>query len=171
MGLGVLGRSCVAALASVGFSVVGWSRSPKADAGVPTYSGAADLEEFKRRADVIVLLLPLTRATESLIDAAFLAGIRDDTALINVARGALIVDDDLIAALDAGRLRHAVLDVFRTEPLPADHAFWSHPKITITPHNSSATNPATALGQIVENVHRALAGEKLLNAVDPVIGY
>jgi glyoxylate/hydroxypyruvate reductase A len=83
----------------------------------------------------------------------------------------LIVDDDLIAALDAGRLRHAVLDVFRTEPLPADHAFWSHPKITITPHNSSATNPATALGQIVENVHRALAGEKLLNAVDRVIGY
>ena len=171
MGLGVLGRSCVSALASVGFSVVGWSRSPKADAGVPTYSGAADLEEFKRRADVIVLLLPLTRATESLIDAAFLAGIRDGTALINVGRGALIVDDDLIAALDAGRLRHAVLDVFRTEPLPADHAFWSHPKITITPHNSSATNPATALGQIVENVHRALAGEKLLNAVDPVIGY
>jgi glyoxylate/hydroxypyruvate reductase A len=171
MGLGVLGRSCVSALTSMGFTTIGWSRSRKADAGVPTYIGAADLEEFKRRADIIVLLLPLTSATENLVDAAFLAGFRDGTALINVGRGALIVDEDLIAALDAGRLRHAVLDVFRTEPLPADHAFWSHPKITITPHNSSATNPATALGQIVENVRRALAGEKLLNPVDPVIGY
>jgi glyoxylate/hydroxypyruvate reductase len=171
MGHGVLGHSCISALAGIGFTVIGWSRSPKVDVGVPIYIGAADLEQFKRRADIIVLLLPLTRATESLIDAAFLAGIRDGTALINVGRGALIVDDDLIAALDAGRLRHAVLDVFRTEPLPADHAFWNHPKITITPHNSSATNPATALGQIVENVHRALAGEKLLNPVDPAIGY
>jgi glyoxylate/hydroxypyruvate reductase len=171
MGLGVLGRSCLTALVGIGFTVIGWSRSPKADVVVPTYIGAADLEQFKRRADIIVLLLPLTRATENVIDAAFLAGIRDGTALINVGRGALIVDDDLIAALDAGRLRHAVLDVFRTEPLPADHAFWNHPKITITPHNSSATNPATALGQIVENVHRALAGKKLLNPVDPMIGY
>jgi len=171
MGLGVLGRSCASALASIGFTAIGWSRSHKMDAGVPTYIGATDLEEFKRRADVIVLLLPLTLATENVIDAAFLAGIRDGTALINVGRGALIVDDDLIAALDAGRLRHAVLDVFRTEPLPADHVFWSHPKITVTPHNSSATNPATALGQIIENVHRAMAGEKLLNPVDRLLGY
>jgi len=171
MGLGVLGRSCAAALANMGFTTIGWSRSPKADAAVPTYVGAGGLDEFKRRADVIVLLLPLTRVTENLVDAGFLAGIGDGTALINVGRGALIVDDALIAALDAGRLRHAVLDVFRTEPLPADHAFWSHPKITITPHNSSATNPASALGQIVENVRRAMAGEKLLNPVDPVIGY
>jgi glyoxylate/hydroxypyruvate reductase A len=171
MGIGVLGRSCVAALTTVGFTAIGWSRSRKTDVGVPSYIGAADLDEFKRRADVIVLLLPLTRATENLIDATFLASIRDGAALINVGRGALIVDDALVAALDAGRLRHAVLDVFRTEPLPAGHAFWSHPKITITPHNSSATNPATALGQIVENVHRAMAGEKLLNPVDPMIGY
>ena len=118
-----------------------------------------------------MLLLPLTRATENLVDSAFLGDMRDGTALINVGRGGLIVDDALIAALDAGRLRHAVLDVFRTEPLPSEHAFWSHPKVTITPHNSSATNPATAVGQIVENVRRAMSGEQLLNPVDPAIGY
>jgi glyoxylate/hydroxypyruvate reductase len=134
---------------------------------VQTYIGAADLDEFKRRADIIVLLLPLTSATEHLIDSQFLAGIRDGAALINVGRGALIVENALIAALDAGRLRRAVLDVFRTEPLPAEHVFWSHPKITITPHNSSATNPATALGQIVENIRRAMAGEKLLHPGRP----
>jgi len=171
MGLGVLGRSCAAALAGVGFNVIGWSRSHKSNIAVHTYNGAADLEEFKRRADIIVLLLPLTSATENLIDSHFLAGVRDGAALINVGRGALIVEDALIAALDAERLRHAILDVFRAEPLPAEHAFWSHPKITITPHNSSATNPATALGQIVENLRRAMAGEKLLHPVDRVIGY
>jgi glyoxylate/hydroxypyruvate reductase len=171
MGLGVLGRSCAAALAGIGFNAIGWSRSRKSNMAVQTYIGAADLDEFKRRADIIVLLLPLTSATENLIDSHFLAGVRDGAALINVGRGALIVENALIAALDAGRLRHAVLDVFRTEPLPAEHAFWSHPKITITPHNSSATNPATALGQIVENIRRATAGEKLLHPVDPLIGY
>jgi glyoxylate/hydroxypyruvate reductase A len=171
MGLGVLGRSCADALAGIGFNVIGWSRSRKPNMAAQTYIGVADLGEFKRRADIIVLLLPLTSATENLIDSHFLDGVRDGAALINVGRGALIVENALIAALDGGRLRHAVLDVFRTEPLPAEHIFWSHPKITITPHNSSATNPATALGQIVENIRRAMAGEKLLHLVDPVIGY
>jgi len=171
MGLGVLGSSCAAALAGLGFNVIGWSRSRKSNVAVQAYIGAGDLDEFKCRADIIVLLLPLTSATENLIDSHFLAGVRDGAALINVGRGALIVENALIAALDTGRLRHAVLDVFRTEPLPTEHAFWSHPKITITPHNSSATNPATALGQIVENIRRATAGEKLLHPVDPIIGY
>jgi glyoxylate/hydroxypyruvate reductase len=171
MGLGILGRSCAAALVGVGFTVIGWTRSHRSDAIVPSYIGTADLDAFKRRADILVLLLPLTPATENLVDSAFLGGIRDGTALINVGRGGLIVDDALIAALDAGRLRHAVLDVFRTEPLPSEHAFWSHPKVTVTPHNSSATNPATAVGQIVENVRRAMSGEQLLNPVDPAIGY
>jgi glyoxylate/hydroxypyruvate reductase A len=158
-------------LAGIGFNVIGWSRSRKPNIAEQTYIGVADLDEFKRRADIIVLLLPLTSATENLIDSHFLDGVRDGAALINVGRGALIVEDALIAALDGGRLRHAVLDVFRTEPLPPEHVFWGHPKITITPHNSSATNPATALGQIVENMRRAMAGEKLLHLVDPVIGY
>jgi glyoxylate/hydroxypyruvate reductase A len=171
MGLGVLGRSCADALAGVGFNVIGWNRSGRANIAVHTYNGAAGLEEFRRRADIIVLLLPLTRATENLIDSHFLADVRDGAALINVGRGALVVEDALITALDAGRLRHAVLDVFRAEPLPAEHAFWNHPKITITPHNSSATNPRTALRQIVENIRRGTAGEQLLYPVDPVIGY
>jgi glyoxylate/hydroxypyruvate reductase A len=91
--------------------------------------------------------------------------------LINVGRGDLVVEGDLLTALDGGRLRHAVLDVFRTEPLPAEHLFWTHPRITITPHNSSATNPATALQQVSENIRRALAGEPLFNQIDPAAGY
>jgi glyoxylate/hydroxypyruvate reductase A len=171
LGLGVLGRSCATALAKIGFTVMGWSRTPKLGLDMATYAGSSGLAEFKQRADIIVLLLPLTRETGNFIDAAFLADVRPGAALINVGRGQLIVDDDLIAALDAGTLRHAVLDVFRTEPLPADHAFWGHPGITITPHNSSATNPATAVDQVVENVRRALAGRAPLHPVDPAIGY
>jgi glyoxylate/hydroxypyruvate reductase A len=171
LGLGVLGQSCAKALAGIGFSVVGWSRTGKPDLGFETYSGPAGLATFKQRADIIVLLLPLTRDTENFVDAGFLAGLRKDAALINVGRGQLVVDDDLIAALDAGTLRHAVLDVFRTEPLPPEHAFWDHPKITVTPHNSSATNPTTAVDQVARNVRRALAGEAPLHPVDRAVGY
>src|SRR5205807_1210187 len=139
--------------------------------GFETFSGADGLAAFKQHADIIVVLLPWTPQTENFIDAAFLAGLRPDAALINVGRGQLIVDADLIAALDAGRLRHAVLDVFRTEPLPPEHPFWDHPRITITPHNSSATNPATAAAQVAQNVRRAMTGQALLHAVDRAVGY
>ena len=92
-------------------------------------------------------------------------------ALINVGRGDLLVEADLLAALNDGHLRHAVLDVFRTEPLPRDHPFWSHPRITISPHNSSATDPATAREHVIENIRRAFRGDELLDRIDPAIGY
>ncbi len=171
LGLGVLGRNCAGILSKFGFTTIGWSRTAKPDLGMTTYVGASGLAEFRQRADIIVLLLPLTSETADFVDAEFLAGIRPGAALINVGRGQLIVDDDLITALDTGRLRHAVLDVFRTEPLPADHAFWAHPGITITPHNSSATNPVTAVAQVAQNVQRVLAGQAPLHPVDPAVGY
>jgi len=171
LGVGVLGSSCARILSSAGFSVVGWSRSKKTDPGFPCYSGRHELEEFKRRADIIVILLPLTDETENLVDDDFFAGVKRGAALINVGRGKHVVEDALINALDTGVLRHAVLDVFRTEPLPKYHSFWDHPKITVTPHNSSATHPATALEQVVENIKLAAAGLPPKNQVDLERGY
>lgn len=171
MGLGALGLACATALSALGFDVIGWSRSRKDSASIETYAGLEELSAFRRRCDIVVVLLPLTAATRDLIDRAFLEDLSEGAALVNVARGALVVDDDLIAALDQGRLRHAVLDVFRQEPLPAGHPFWRHPRITITPHNSSATNPETALDQVIGNIRRAMSGAPPLNIVDPVVGY
>jgi glyoxylate/hydroxypyruvate reductase A len=171
LGLGVLGMNCARSLSSVGFTVVGWSKSRKEELDFPCYAGPAELDQFKQQADIIVLLLPLTEETENLVDENFLATVKKGAALINVGRGKLVVDNALIEALDAGLLRHAILDVFRTEPLPVDHPFWDHPKITVTPHNSSSTHPATALNQVVGNIRRALAGEPPQNQVDPARGY
>jgi len=171
LGLGQLGLSCASTLSAFGFKVVGWSRSRKHRPQFDTYAGQDELAEFRRRCDVLVLLLPLTAQTCGLVDAGFLEDMREGATLINVARGALIDEAALIAALDGGRLRHAVLDVFQQEPLPADHPFWAHPRITVTPHNSSATNPDTAIGQITENIRRALSGLAPVHVVDPRAGY
>lgn len=108
--------------------------------------------------------------TRNLLDHRLFGGMRPGSALINVGRGDLLSEEDLLAALDNGRLRHAVLDVFRIEPSPADHRFWRHRRITISPHNASAADPATALQQVAENVRRALVNEPLLNWVDPDAG-
>ncbi len=171
LGLGHLGLSCATALSALGFRVVGWSRSPKPKHKFSTYAGPDQFSGFLRRCDILVLLLPLTPQTRDLVDAGFFENVREGAALINVARGALVVDADLVSALDSGRLRHAVLDVFRQEPLPVDHPFWGHPRITMTPHNSSATNPETAIGQVTGNIRRALSGVPPMNIVDPGIGY
>ena len=171
IGLGVLGLACAQRLTSLGFSLAGWSRSPKQGLGFPTYAGTQELETFQQRVDCYVLLLPITPVTANLIDRAFLARIKPGSTLINVGRGGLVDDAALLDALDSGALRHAVLDVFRTEPLPADHPFWTHPGVTVTPHNSSGTNPSTALVQIVDNVRQALRGQLPANLVDLARGY
>lgn len=171
MGLGVLGLDCARTLLGLGFTVAGWSRTPKPDLGFPSLAGGDGLEEFQRQVDCYVLLLPITPATERIVDRTFLARAKPGATLINVGRGGLVDDDALVEALDGDRLGHAVLDVFRTEPLPAGHRFWRHPRITITPHNSSGTDPATALVQVVANVRRALAGERPENLVDLSRGY
>lgn len=170
LGLGELGGACAAALAGLGFDVAGWSRRPKA-AGFATFAGEAELAAILARSEILVLLLPATAATEGLMDAGRLALLPAGAVVINPGRGTLIDDAALLAALDAGRLGHATLDVFREEPLPAGHPFWAHPKVTVTPHVASETRPETAAETVAENVRRMEAGEPLLHVVDRAQGY
>jgi len=171
LGLGELGGACAAALAGLGFDVAGWSRRPKEIAGVTCLSGEAGLDEILARSEILVLLLPLTGATENLLDAARLARLPEGAVLLNPGRGGLIDDAALLAALDAGRIGHATLDAFRVEPLPADHPYWAHPRVTVTPHIASATRPDTASQVIAENIRRGEAGAPLLNLIDRAAGY
>lgn len=171
LGLGELGRACGQALATLDFAVIGWSRSPRAVAGIACHFGPEGLAEVLARAEILVLLLPLTPATESILDAARLALLPEGAVIINPGRGALIDDAALLAALDAGRIGHATLDVFRTEPLPPDHPFWAHPRVTVTPHVAAGTRTDSAARMIAGNIRRGQAGEPLLHLVDQSRGY
>ena len=166
LGMGVLGGACAATLAGLGFPVTGWSRAPRAVPGVRSLTGADGLSEAVSGASIVVLLLPHTRATEGLVDAALLAQFRPGTVLLNPARGAIVDDDALTAALDAGHVGHATLDTFRTEPLPDDHPYWTHPRVTVTPHIASATRPAGAARVIADNIRRGEVGLPLRHLVD-----
>jgi len=171
LGLGALGSACATALVSLGFPVRGWSRTPRAVPGVACHHGPEGLEAALSGARIAVLLLPLTPETENLMNAARLARLAPGAALLNPGRGPLVDDTALLAALDGGQLGHATLDTFRTEPLPREHPFWSHPRVTVTPHIASETRPATASRAIAENIARAEAGQPLLHLVDLSRGY
>lgn len=171
LGLGQLGSACALALVAAGFPVLGWSRSARRLAGVACHHGEDGLRAVLREARILVLLLPKTPATDSLIDARRLALLPRGASLINPGRGALIDDDALIAALDSGHLSHATLDVFRVEPLPPDHPFWAHSKVTVSPHIAAETRPETASVVIAENIRRSEAGQPLLYRVDRAAGY
>jgi glyoxylate/hydroxypyruvate reductase A len=171
MGLGVLGEASARALQHIGFPVIGWSRRRKNLAGIESFAGAAELDEFLALADILVCLLPLTPQTEGIIDSGLLAKLPQGACLINGARGGLVVEADLIAALEAGRLAHAVLDVTRAEPLPAEDPLWRAPNITITPHVASITNAKSGARLVAENIRRVRAGEAPHNIVDPKAGY
>ena len=171
LGLGELGRACATALAGLNFNVTGWSRTAKALPGVTCRAGKDGLTETLRSAEILVLLLPLTPSTENLLNTARLAQLPPGAFILNPGRGALIDDAALLAALDSGHLGNATLDVFRTEPLPPEHPFWAHPKVTVTPHIASETRADTASLVIAENIRRAEAGEPLLYLVDRQAGY
>ena len=171
LGLGALGADAARALAALNFDVAGWSRSPKEIAGITTFTGDDGLEAALARAEILVLLLPLTGGTENLLNARRLASLPRGAMIVNPGRGPLIDDEALLAALDEGRVGHATLDVFRVEPLPRDHPFWLHPGVTVTPHIASETRPATAATVIAENVRRGEAGEPFLHLVDRGQGY
>lgn len=171
LGLGEIGRDLAAKLVALQFDVAGWSRTPKDVNGVESFHGDGGLAPFLARSEYVVCLLPLTPETEGILNEKAFATMPRGGGIVNAARGGHVVDADLIAALDSGQLAFAKLDVFREEPLPPEHAFWAHPKIRITPHNAGITNPATAVDQILENYRRALAGEPILNTVDPSRGY
>lgn len=171
LGLGELGSACAHALAGLNFDVSGWSRSPKQIDGITCRSGAEGLAETLAPAEIIVLLLPQTPETQGIINKRTIEGMRGGARILNPGRGTLIDDDALIEALDTGKLAHATLDVFRTEPLPADHPYWTHPRVTVTPHIASQTRPETAARTIAENIRRGEAGEPLLYLVDRDRGY
>lgn len=166
LGLGELGTACAQALAELGFDVAGWARSEKQVDGVQTYAGPAGLGQVLARSEIFVLLLPLTPGTENLINAERLALMPEGAVLLNPGRGGLIDDDALLAALDAGHIAHATLDAFRVEPLPGDHPYWAHPRVTVTPHIASATRKETASLSVAENIRRGEAGEAFVHVVD-----
>ena len=171
MGLGVLGERVAKALTHFDLPVNGWSRSPKALDGVRTFSGPAGMSDFLAASRVLVNLLPLTPETDNILNRASLSRLQAGGYVINVARGAHLVDGDLIALLDSGHLAGATLDVFRTEPLPADHPFWSHPRITLTPHTSARTLRDESITQMVGKIVALERGEAIAGIVDPVRGY
>jgi glyoxylate/hydroxypyruvate reductase A len=171
LGLGVLGQCVAAGLARFGFPICGWSRERKAVAGVRTYAGEAELPQFLAHARVLVCLLPSTPATRGLIDRARLHQLPQGAHLVNVARGDIVVDADLIAALDDGHLASATLDVFHEEPLPPDHAFWHHPRITVTPHVSAITLVDASAVQIAAKIRRLEQGLPVTGVVDRERGY
>jgi glyoxylate/hydroxypyruvate reductase A len=171
MGLGVLGERVAKAVAQFEFPVLGWSRSPKAIDGVRVLSGEAQLGEFLSSTRVLVNLLPLTEATRGILNRETLGKLRAGGYLISIARGAHLVEDDLIPMLDAGQLAGATLDVFQVEPLPADHAFWRHPKITVTPHGSARTLREESIAQIAGKIRAMEQGLPVSGVVDPVRGY
>ncbi len=171
LGLGALGADAAAKLLALGFRVCGWSRRPRSIAGVECHHGSEGLEAMLRQSEALVCLLPLTAQTRGLLDGRRLALLPQGACVINVARGAQVVERDLLAALDKGHLAHAYLDVFETEPLPAGHPFWKHPGVSLTPHIAALTEPRTALAKVVANLERFARGVPPEGLVDASAGY
>lgn len=171
MGLGVLGERVARALAQFDFPVNGWSRSPKAIEGVRGFSGTGSFNDFLGASRVLVNLLPLTPDTQDIINRENLSRLQPGAYVVNVARGAHLVEDDLLALIDSGHVAGATLDVFRKEPLPAGHPFWNHPRIVATPHTSARTLREESIAQIAGKIAALQRGETVAGVVDPGRGY
>jgi glyoxylate/hydroxypyruvate reductase A len=171
LGIGTLGAACAAHLAAHGFRVIGWSRTLKDTPGVECRAGALALDETIAEAEILVLLLPATADTHRILNARRIALMPLDACLINAARGQLVDHPALLAALGAGLLRHATMDVYDVEPLPPNDPYWTHPRVTVTPHIASVTRPRTASQSIVDQIARHRRGEPFLHIVDRTRGY
>jgi len=171
LGLGALGQACGEALSALRFNILGWSKSKKQLDNITCHSGEEGLKTVLRSSEILVLLLPKTPETENILNTETLALMPKGAKIINPGRGPLIDDDALLAALDSGQIGHATLDVFRIEPLPADHPYWAHPNVTVTPHIASETRSDTASQVIAENIRRGEAGLPYLHLVDRTAGY
>ena len=171
LGLGELGMYCARVLAKNGFDVLGWSRNQKTDDLVKCYAGDEGLREVLSSVDILVLLLPETGSTIDLINAERIGWMKDGASIINPGRGPLIDDDALIAALKSGKISQATLDVFRVEPLPAEHPYWHLDNVLVTPHVASETRQDTAAAVVAENIARGERGEEFLHLVDRGAGY
>ncbi len=171
LGAGHLGGRVAAALAQIGFNTRVWSRTPKQIPGVVSLAGDAALPGAIQDAEILINLLPLTPATENLLDAPLLARLAPNAVLINAGRGRHVVDRAVLDSLESGRLRAAVLDVFREEPLPQTHPFWRHPGVYMTPHVAAPTHASTAVAAIAENLLGFESGASLRHVVEPARGY
>jgi glyoxylate/hydroxypyruvate reductase A len=171
MGQGNLGADAARTLSVIGFDVAGWSRRPKDIAGVKNFAGAEAFEAFLNRSDILVCLLPLTEATRGILNDTLFSALPPGACVINAARGEHLVEEDLLAALDDGRIEYATLDVFHQEPLPAGHPFWAHPRVLVTPHVASLIDPVAGGAAIAENLRRFIKGEPVPDLVDLEQGY
>lgn len=171
MGMGSLGCAVLERLGTYGFRLRGWNRSLRRMAGVESFAGPDQLQPFLAGCDVLICLLPLTPATRGILNRKLFSALPAGAALINVGRGPHLVDADLLEALDSGRLSRAILDVTDPEPLPAEHPFWAHPRVFVTPHVASMTQPESAAPILLENLRRHQRGEPLLNVIDRSRGY
>ena len=170
LGFGTLGQAVGRMLKDIGFKVLGWSHSKKKVEGITSFT-QNELDDFLSKAEILVCLLPLTEETEGILNYKLFKKLPKGSYLINVARGGHLVDEDLLKALDSGKLSGAALDVFHTEPLPEDHKFWNEKDILITPHVASMSNAASVAPQIAENYRRMEKGQELKNTVSQKKGY
>ena len=171
LGLGTLGTACGIALKRLGFNVRGWSRREKRVDGILCFYGDDQIDSSLLDADIVVLLLPDTPLTQNILNQHTLNLLKRGAFVLNPGRGPLIDDDALLAALETGQIEHATLDVFRIEPLPKNHQYWSNNKVTVIPHKASETRPKTASQVIAMNIERAENGQELLYLVDRENGY
>jgi len=171
MGLGVLGQAVLEQLASYGFRQRGWNRSPRDIDGVEIFAGVEQLQPFLAGCDILICLLPLTSDTKGILNTRLFSALPSGAALINVGRGPHLVNEDLLDALNSGQLSRAILDVTDPEPLPREHLLWSHPRVFLTPHVASMTQPETAAPILLENLRRHQRGQPLQNVIDRARGY
>lgn len=171
LGLGSLGQAVLGQFVAMSFDCGGWSRSRHAVDGVQCFAGAEEMPAFLARTDILVCLLPLTDATRGMLDARLFAQLPLGAGLVHVGRGPQLVDADLLDALDSGQIGDAVIDVTHPEPLPPTHAFWQHPRIQLTPHIASMTQPKSAAQVVIANLRRFESGEPMVGLVDRRKGY
>ncbi len=171
MGMGAIGKNVALQLQKSGFRVLGWARTPKAWTEIKVYSGSNELADFLVQSNILVCVLPLTSETQGIINKANLQQLPKNAFVINVGRGEHLVEEDLVAMINEGHIYGASLDVFSEEPLPIESPLWKHPRINITPHIASITDPASVAPQIVKNYYALKEGKELLNTVDFVKGY
>ena len=171
MGLGEIGKAVSAKLVEFGFNVRGWSRTQKRVPGIACHAGPDQFADFLRDVEILICLLPLTPETADILNRSTFENLAPGACLINAARGGHLVEEDLLAAMKSGQIAAATLDVFKTEPLPPDHPFWTTRRLFITPHNASLTDPRGAARHVAREIERMEAGKNPGYVVDRLLGY